>query len=72
MTRIIRSFSTVLFGPGLLSTREAQHRRQRKSLNPVFSVSHLREMTDILYTVSHKVRSRLGTDMSLTVRAEDV
>ena len=33
-----------------------QHRRQRKMLNPVFSVKHLREMTPLFYEVIHRVR----------------
>ncbi len=33
-----------------------QHRKQRKMLNPVFSVKHLREMTPLFYNVIHKVR----------------
>ena len=46
---------TVLLGPGVLSTRGEQHRRQRKLLNPVFSVAHLRDMTHIFYNVAYKV-----------------
>ncbi|TFK81801.1 cytochrome P450 [Polyporus arcularius HHB13444] len=56
----------VLLGPGVLSTRAGQHRRQRKLLNPVFSVAHLRNMTHIFYSVAHKVqvalKSRLPED----------
>ncbi|RDX47322.1 cytochrome P450 [Lentinus brumalis] len=49
----------VLLGPGVLSTRAGQHRRQRKLLNPVFSVAHLRNMTHIFYSVAHKVQAAL-------------
>ncbi|RPD55331.1 cytochrome P450 [Lentinus tigrinus ALCF2SS1-7] len=49
----------VLLGPGVLSTRTGQHRRQRKLLNPVFSVAHLRNMTHIFYSIAHKVKSKL-------------
>ena len=45
-----------LLGPGLLTTEGIQHRRQRKLLNPAFSVAHLRQMTDPFYAVSRKVR----------------
>lgn len=34
----------VLFGDGLLSTLGERHRKQRKMLNPVFSISHMRDM----------------------------
>ncbi|KAI0747034.1 cytochrome P450 [Daedaleopsis nitida] len=59
---------TTLLGPGVLSTRAAQHRRQRKLLNPVFSVAHLRNMTHIFWRVAHKaqtaMKSRLPADGS--------
>lgn len=32
------------------------HRKQRKLLNPVFSIAHMRHMTPIFYHVIHKVR----------------
>ena len=32
------------------------HRRQRKLLNPVFSINHMRHMTPIFYHVVHRVR----------------
>lgn len=34
----------------------ASHRRQRKMLNPVFSIKHMRELTPIFYEVAHRVR----------------
>lgn len=45
----------VLLGPGLLTTEGAQNRKQRKLMNPVFSVAHLRNMTHIFYGIAHKV-----------------
>ncbi|KAI1793405.1 cytochrome P450 [Ganoderma leucocontextum] len=50
----------VLLGPGLLSTQGIQHKKQRKLLNPVFSASHLRDMSHIFYNVAHKVRKAIG------------
>ncbi|KAF9565111.1 cytochrome P450 [Agrocybe pediades] len=47
------------FGDGLLGTLGEQHRKQRKLLNPVFSVGHMREMTPIFYDVAEKLRSTL-------------
>ncbi|PIL34233.1 cytochrome P450 [Ganoderma sinense ZZ0214-1] len=47
---------SLLLGPGLLGTLGHQHKRQRKMLNPVFSVKHLREMTPIFYDVIHRTR----------------
>ena len=45
----------LLLGPGVLTTRADQHKRQRRLLNPVFSAGHLRDMTHIFYNVAHKV-----------------
>ncbi len=53
---LAHSAFTLLLGPGVLSTRGTQHRRQRKLLNPVFSASHLRDMTHIFYGIAHKVQ----------------
>ena len=56
----------MLLGPGVLSSKGEQHRRQRKLLNPVFSAAHLRNMTHIFYGVARNVRqamaSRLPSD----------
>ncbi|KAI0628905.1 cytochrome P450 [Trametes polyzona] len=44
------------FGPGLLATRGDHHRKQRKLLNPVFSITHMRRMLPIFYNVTHKLQ----------------
>ena len=49
----------LLLGPGLLTTEGAQHRRQRKMLNPVFSAAHLRNMTHIFYDIARKASAPL-------------
>ncbi|KAM5545440.1 hypothetical protein V8D89_000478 [Ganoderma adspersum] len=50
----------VFLGPSVLTTIGARHRRQRKLLNPVFSATHLRDMTHIFYNVAHKMRGALA------------
>lgn len=50
------SINLLLFGPGLGSTLHEQHRKQRKMLNPVFSINHMRNMSPIFYRVTHKLR----------------
>ncbi|EIM84997.1 cytochrome P450 [Stereum hirsutum FP-91666 SS1] len=42
------------FGMGLLSTLGEHHRRQRKLLNPVFSIKHMRYMIPIFFRISHQ------------------
>ncbi|KXN82787.1 Cytochrome P450 3A6 [Leucoagaricus sp. SymC.cos] len=50
-----KSRNSVYFGEGLLSTLSAQHRKQRKMLNPVFSINHMREMIPLFYEVTDRV-----------------
>ncbi|KAM5544787.1 hypothetical protein V8D89_001685 [Ganoderma adspersum] len=55
----------ILFiGPSLLTTTGAEHKRQRKLMLPVFSNSHLRDMSHIFYNVSRKMRGALASRMS--------
>ncbi|KAF9448714.1 cytochrome P450, partial [Macrolepiota fuliginosa MF-IS2] len=51
------------FGEGLLSTRGEQHRKQRKMLNPVFSINHMREMIPLFYEVTERLRAALQTKL---------
>ncbi|TEB29745.1 cytochrome P450 [Coprinellus micaceus] len=46
----------VSLGKGILATSGEMHRRQRKMLNPVFSIAHMREMVPIFYDVAEKLR----------------
>ena len=46
----------IVLGPGLLATGGDVHRKQRRMLQPVFSVAHLRNMTPTFYGVTKKVR----------------
>ncbi|KAI0828716.1 cytochrome P450 [Trametes gibbosa] len=48
-----------ILGVGLPSIHGEEHRKQRKMLNPAFSVNHLREMTPLFYGVVHKLRSAI-------------
>ncbi|KAI0760472.1 cytochrome P450 [Fomes fomentarius] len=43
------------FGPGLLSTLGDHHRKQRKLLNPVFSIAHMRRVVPIFNSVGHRL-----------------
>ncbi|TCD65651.1 cytochrome P450-dit2 [Steccherinum ochraceum] len=51
------------FGPGLLSAYGEQHRKQRKMLNPVFSIAHMRDMTPIFYEIAHKLRDAISAEI---------
>ncbi|KAJ3507527.1 hypothetical protein NMY22_g16903 [Coprinellus aureogranulatus] len=62
----------VIFGEGLFATMGDQHRKQRKMLNPVFSVAHLRNMIPIFYDVTHKLCSTFGQKVSQGPQEIDV
>ncbi|KAI0641314.1 cytochrome P450 [Trametes meyenii] len=49
-----------MLGEGLLATLDDHHRRQRKMLNPVFSINHMRHMTPIFYSVCHRLAIAVG------------
>ncbi|KAI0076682.1 cytochrome P450 [Panus rudis PR-1116 ss-1] len=57
-------FTDLLLGKGLLSTRGEQHRRQRKILNPVFNINHMRYMLPTFFNITHKLRSAIAADVS--------
>ncbi|PIL33302.1 cytochrome P450 [Ganoderma sinense ZZ0214-1] len=49
----------ILLGPGLLATAGAAHRKQRRMLQPVFSVAHLRNMAPTFYGIAKKLRTAI-------------
>ncbi|KAF9524825.1 cytochrome P450 [Crepidotus variabilis] len=51
----------LVFGPGLLSTQGDHHKKQRKLLNPVFSIVHMREMIPTFYEIAHKLEAALAS-----------
>lgn len=53
---VTHSAMELLIGPGLLATYGAPHKKQRKMLNPVFSVAHMRNLTPLFYSITDKVR----------------
>ncbi|KIP02197.1 hypothetical protein PHLGIDRAFT_122687 [Phlebiopsis gigantea 11061_1 CR5-6] len=57
------SSNRMTFGPSLLATLGEHHRRQRKLLNPVFSINHMRHMTPIFYRVVHRLKDAIHTQI---------
>ncbi|KAH8982228.1 cytochrome P450 [Lactarius akahatsu] len=49
------------FGTGLLATSGAQHRKQRKLLNPVFNVNQMRYMSPIFHGVTRQLCESLDS-----------
>ncbi|KAF9565205.1 cytochrome P450 [Agrocybe pediades] len=50
----------LLFGPGLVATLGEQHRKQRKMLNPVFSMAYMRDIAPTFYAIAYKLRNSLA------------
>ncbi|EKM58812.1 uncharacterized protein PHACADRAFT_112917 [Phanerochaete carnosa HHB-10118-sp] len=57
-------------GPGLLSTLGEHHRRQRKLLNPVFSIAHMRRLTPLFYEVVNRLRTGIQTELGASPAGE--
>ncbi|KAI0628892.1 cytochrome P450 [Trametes polyzona] len=53
-------FNLLNFGPGLVATLGDHHRKQRKLLNPVFSIAHMRQMLPTFHRVTHKLREGIA------------
>ncbi|KDQ24636.1 hypothetical protein PLEOSDRAFT_1047061 [Pleurotus ostreatus PC15] len=64
-TSLFIQSNLVIFGPGLLSTLGSHHKKQRKMLNPVFSIAHMRQMVPTFHKISNQLRD------SLTQRCSD-
>ncbi|TFY57863.1 hypothetical protein EVJ58_g6767 [Rhodofomes roseus] len=49
-----------MLGDGLLATLGERHRKQRRLLNPVFSIAHMRHMVPIFYNITSKLQRAIG------------
>ncbi|KZP22742.1 cytochrome P450 [Athelia psychrophila] len=58
-TDVFIHINKLMFGEGLIGTLGAQHRKQRKMLNPVFSPRHLQDMVPVFHSVSYKLRGAI-------------
>ncbi|KIK56922.1 hypothetical protein GYMLUDRAFT_776852 [Collybiopsis luxurians FD-317 M1] len=58
-------FTHLVFGKGLLNTLGDHHRRQRKMLNPVFSIAHMRALVPVFYDVVDQL------DAAISQRVKD-
>ncbi|KXN81939.1 Cytochrome P450 3A6 [Leucoagaricus sp. SymC.cos] len=62
----------LMFGDGLLATLGEQHRKQRKMLNPVFSIAHMREMTPIFYEVTSRLYKAILEQVQTSPKEIDI
>ncbi|OSX63054.1 hypothetical protein POSPLADRAFT_1056401 [Postia placenta MAD-698-R-SB12] len=51
----------LLVGDGLITSQGERHRKQRKLMNPVFSVGHMREMMPIFYRITHDLPDAIAS-----------
>ncbi|KAF5342991.1 hypothetical protein D9758_013699 [Tetrapyrgos nigripes] len=54
---------TLVMGKGLVGITGEPHRKQRKMLNPVFSIAHMRNMLPIFYNVVDKLENGLSAKL---------
>nr|BAK09468.1 cytochrome P450 [Postia placenta] len=55
------SSTHLLLGDGLLTSQGERHCKQRKLMNPVFSINHMRDMTPIFYRISRNLRDAIAS-----------
>ncbi|KAL0061332.1 hypothetical protein AAF712_011849 [Marasmius tenuissimus] len=53
-TAVFIDWNRIIFGPGLVATTGDVHKRQRKLVTPVFSVTHLKALTPVFYEIAEK------------------
>ncbi|KIK37049.1 hypothetical protein CY34DRAFT_93378 [Suillus luteus UH-Slu-Lm8-n1] len=63
VTPAFSATNKVLFGDGLLSTLGEHHRKQRKLLNPAFSISHVRNMVPAFLEVTNCLRDGIAAQV---------
>ena len=49
------SVNELIVGPNILAAIGDDHKAQRKMLNPVFSITHMRYLTPVFYETMHRV-----------------
>jgi len=55
----------IIFGIGLLSTIGDHHRKQRKMLNPIFSLKHMRELISVFNPIASQLRDVMSEQVRL-------
>ncbi|KAI0318182.1 cytochrome P450 [Amylostereum chailletii] len=55
--------NTLAFGPGLLSTLGTTHKKQRKIMNPAFSIAHMRRLIPMFQNVTMKLQKILRQEV---------
>ncbi|TFY56311.1 hypothetical protein EVJ58_g7724 [Rhodofomes roseus] len=64
--------NSALFGTSLASTLGGHHAKQRKLINPAFSVNHMREMLPLFYDVTRKLRDAVASRITGELQEVDM
>ncbi|RXW23527.1 hypothetical protein EST38_g2354 [Candolleomyces aberdarensis] len=65
-------FAGLTWGQGLLATVGEQHRKQRKMLNPVFSMGHMRGVIPSFYEVVHRLSGTFENQLASSGGAKEI
>ncbi|KAG6867970.1 hypothetical protein C0993_008931 [Termitomyces sp. T159_Od127] len=64
--------NAIMFGQGLLSTQGEQHKKQRKMLNPVFSIAYMRNMVPMFNDIAKKLEKAIKNKLAHGTQEVDV
>ncbi|KAH8101251.1 cytochrome P450 [Cristinia sonorae] len=70
--RWIATILNFTLGPGLLGIYGDHHRKQRKLLNPVFSIAHMRNITPVFYQVAYRLRDAIAAEVNDSPKEVDI
>ncbi|KAI0047498.1 cytochrome P450, partial [Auriscalpium vulgare] len=62
----------IIFGEGLISTLGEQHKKQRKMLNPVFSLANMRVLLPIIQPIADKLRELLTSQVQESGESKEI
>ncbi|KLO15341.1 cytochrome P450 [Schizopora paradoxa] len=65
------TLNNACLGEGLLATIGAQHARQRKMLNPVFHIKHMRKLVGVFFDVANRACEAIQTQISSTTSTSE-
>lgn len=71
-SRAFVTFFDISLGPGLLSTLGDHHKKQRKMMNPVFSIAHMRNMMPMFDRIAKKLGKAIESRVADGPREIDI
>ncbi|KAI0781643.1 cytochrome P450 [Irpex lacteus] len=66
------AYNMACYGPGLLSVDGERHKKQRKMLNPAFSVAQMRRICSTLYKTAHILQEAIRSEVQGARQEVDV